>query len=195
MTPTEILEDEHRVIERVLDCLEEGAGRLDGGETVSTDFFLEAAEFVAGFADRCHHAKEEDILFAAMTARDMPQDTGPVAVMLQEHEQGRRYTAGFRNAAEQMKSGDAGAANDIVRNVFNYVNLLREHINKEDHVLYPMARQIIPDNAMQEVAAEFRRIVSDDERSGRSARYRALADRLAEYVRTLGGDRPQELSA
>ncbi|MFQ5549147.1 MAG: hemerythrin domain-containing protein [Woeseia sp.] len=195
MIPTEILEDEHRLIERVLDCLEEAAGRLDSGEVVSPDFFLEAAEFIAGFADRCHHAKEEDILFVAMTARDMPRDSGPVAVMLHEHEQGRRYTAGFRDAAERMKAGNAGAARDVVRNVFDYVGLLREHINKEDQVLYPMAGRIIPESEMQEVAEAIRRIVTEDEQSGRSARYRALADKLAEYVRSLSGDRPQELSA
>jgi hemerythrin-like domain-containing protein len=93
----------------------------------------------SGFADKCHHGKEEDILFVAMTAMDMPQDSGPVAVMLAEHDEGRQYTAGFRSAAEQMKNGDAAAAADVVRNVYDYVNLLREHINKEDRVLYPMA--------------------------------------------------------
>jgi len=182
MKPTEILIDEHRLIVEVLDCLEEAADRLDSGVEVSPDFFLDAAEFVAGFADRCHHAKEEDILFVAMTARDMPQDSGPVAVMLHEHEQGRRFTAGFRSAAEQMKSGDVAASADIVCNVFDYVNLLREHINKEDHVLFPMADQIIPSDAMQKVSEEFERVLTEDEKNGVPDKYRALAKKLGEYL-------------
>jgi len=182
MTPTEILIDEHRLIVEVLDSLEEAADRLDSGDDVSPEFFLEAAEFVVGFADRCHHGKEEDILFVSMTAMDMPQDSGPVAVMLQEHDEGRAYTAGFRSAAEQMKAGDATAAADVVRNVYDYVNLLREHINKENHVLFPMADQIIPAETMKEVSEEFERAVTADEKQGIPAKYKALAENLSDYL-------------
>lgn len=178
MTPTDILKDEHRLIEQVLDCLEDAAERLNIGEMVDPDIFLDAAEFVTGFADRCHHGKEEDILFVAMTARDMPQDSGPVAVMLHEHEEGRRLTAGFRSAAEQMKNGDASGSVDVVRNVFDYVNLLREHIAKEDNVLFPMAEQLIPADDMQEMSREFEQIAAEHEEDGRSARYRTLVARL-----------------
>ena len=182
MTPTEILMEEHRLILAVLDSLEEAAGRLDNGEDVDPEFFLDAAEFVSGFADKCHHAKEEDILFVAMTAMDMPQDTGPVAVMLAEHDEGRRYTAGFRSAAEQMNNGDTNAAADIVRNVFDYVNLLREHIMKEDNVLYPMAEQIIPIDAMARVSDEFQRVIDADGKNDIPEKYEALADKLGRYL-------------
>lgn len=180
MTPIQVLVDEHRLILAVLDSLEEAADRLDSGDPVDPEFFLEAAEFVSGFADKCHHAKEEDILFVAMTARDMPQDSGPVAVMLSEHDEGRRYTAGFRSAAEQMKDGDPSAAADVVRNVFDYVNLLREHIHKEDNVLYPMAEQIIPTDAMAEMTEAFQRVIDNDEKNNIPARYRALAEKLSD---------------
>jgi hemerythrin-like domain-containing protein len=182
MTPTEILKEEHRLILDVLNSLEEAADRLDSGGDVSPDFFLDAAEFVAEFADRCHHRKEEDILFVAMTARDMPRDSGPVAVMLHEHEEGRRFTAGFRSAAEQMKSGDAASRADVVRNVFDYVILLREHIHKEDYVLFPMADQIIPVAAMQELSESFQRVVTEDEKKGVPGKYRALAKKLGDYL-------------
>jgi hemerythrin-like domain-containing protein len=162
---------------------------------VNPDFFLDASEFIAGFADGCHHAKEEDILFVAMAARDMPEDTGPVAVMLYEHEECRRFTSGFRSAAEQMKSGDTNAAADLIQNVFDYVNLLREHIMKEDNVLYPMAEQVIPPDEMQRVSEEFRRILAEDEHSGLLSRHQALADKLNNYTNAETGDREQKLSA
>ena len=178
MTPTEILIDEHRLIVAVLDCLEEAAEQLDSGITVSADFFIDAAEFVAGFADKYHHGKEEDILFVALTARDMPRDSGPVAVMLYEHDEGRKYTAAFRSAAEQMKSGDEDAAADVVRNVFDYVNLLREHIMKENNVLFPMAEQIIPADTMREVRKDFQRVMDEGARNDIPAKYQALAEKL-----------------
>jgi hemerythrin-like domain-containing protein len=184
MTPTEILSDEHRLIGQVLDCLEEAAGRLEDGDEIDPEFFLDAAEFVTGFADRCHHGKEEDLLFVAMTARDMPQDSGPVAVMLHEHDTGRQFTQGFRSAAEQMKAGDAGAASEVVRNVFDFVNLLREHILKEDNVLFPMADQLLSGDEMQKLSREFERVTAADEASGRIGRYRTLAHDLSAALET-----------
>ncbi len=169
---------EHRLIEQVLDCLEDAAGRLEDGEEIGADFFIDAADFVVGFADGSHHRKEEDILFVAMTAKDMPEDSGPVAVMLHEHEEGRRFTAGFRSAAEQMKTGDTGAATDVIRNAFDYVNLLREHIFKEDNVLFPMAEQVLAADERQHVSREFERILAEDEKSGEFAKYQALVDKL-----------------
>jgi hemerythrin-like domain-containing protein len=178
VTATEILKAEHRLIEQVLGYLEKAAVRLDDGQSVDPDIFVDAADFIAGFADGCHHRKEEDILFVAMTARGMPQDTGPVAVMLHEHEEGRRLTGGLRTAAEQMKIGDTSASADVVRHVFDYVNLLREHIEKEEGVLYPMAEQVIPVGDMQKVSEEVQRIIEKDEQSGLLGRYQALADKL-----------------
>lgn len=181
MKATEILMQEHRLIEQVLDCLEDSASRLDDGEEISADFFIAAAEFAAGFADGSHHRKEEEILFPAMTERDMPNDSGPVAVMLQEHEEGRRFTAAFRAAAEQMRDGDTVATMDVVRNVLDYVNLLREHIMKEDNVLFPMAEQILDGGKMQEVSQAFEKIVAEDNASGHSAKYQALLDKLKTF--------------
>jgi hemerythrin-like domain-containing protein len=182
---TEILMQEHRLIEQVLDCLEDAARRLDDGERIEPQFFIDAAEFVAGFADGSHHRKEEDILFAALTARDMPADAGPVAVMMYEHEEGRRYTAGFRTAAESLKNGDTGAATDVVRNALDYVYLLREHIMKEDRVLFPMADQLLSGDDMQDVSRKFERVVAEDEENGQIARYKALADQLAAALQTV----------
>ena len=175
---------EHRVIEQVLDSLEEAAGRLDAGEQIAADFFIDAAEFISGYADGSHHRKEEDILFVAMTARDMPHDSGPVSVMLQEHEEGRRFTAAFHAAALQMKSGDSDAATVVVRNAFDYVNLLREHIIKEDNVLFPMAEQVIPDAQMQDVSQAFEQIFADDQDSGQTAKYHELALSLSATLNT-----------
>ncbi|MGE5602975.1 MAG: hemerythrin domain-containing protein, partial [Nitrososphaerales archaeon] len=65
MQATDILMEEHRVIERVLTSLERAAVRLDNGEAVRPGFFVDAADFVKGFADGCHHKKEEGVLFTA----------------------------------------------------------------------------------------------------------------------------------
>ena len=119
-----------------------------------------------------------------MIAKDMPQDRGPVAVMLQEHDAGRQYTQGFQSAAEQLRAGDAAAASDVVQNVFDYVALMREHIVKEDNVLFPMAEQLITGDDLQNLSREFALVVAEDEAQGETARYQALAQKLAVAVDT-----------
>ena len=60
---TDILKNDHRVIERVLGALEMGSARLRSGHPVRPGFFLDAADFIRGFADGWHHCKEERVLF------------------------------------------------------------------------------------------------------------------------------------
>ncbi len=66
MKATEILSSEHRIIESVLDTLDIGAGKLQRNEPIQLEFFLDTADFIKGFADGCHHRKEEGVLFKAM---------------------------------------------------------------------------------------------------------------------------------
>jgi len=128
MKATEILSSEHRVIERVIAVLESATNRLEAGQPVRAGFFLDAADFIKGFADGCHHAKEEGVLFKAMTASGLPQQGGPVGVMIMEHEQGRTFTRGMRAAAERLQNGDPAAAGEILSNARGYAALLRQYL-------------------------------------------------------------------
>ena len=115
MQATDILMSEHRVIERVIASLETAAARLEQGENVRPGFFLDAASFVTGFADGCHHKKEEGVLFPTLVANGLPQRSGPIAVMLTEHEQGRAYIRGLREAATQLDSAGPAASAQATR--------------------------------------------------------------------------------
>ncbi|MGD2134780.1 MAG: hemerythrin domain-containing protein [Gemmatimonadales bacterium] len=179
MKATKILMDEHRVIERVLDALERAAAAADDGEEIRPSFFLEAAEFIQGFADGCHHQKEEEVLFKAMTAAGVPVEAGPIAVMLQEHEQGRAYNRAMRRGAERWQGGDEGGRSEVVSAVRGYVALLRQHIQKEDQVLFPLAEDVIPASEHAHVTAQVERVELEEERSGAHERFLALAEKLA----------------
>lgn len=179
MRATKILMDEHRVIERVLHALERAAEATDAGEPVRPSFFLKAAEFIEGFADGCHHQKEEAVLFAAMTAAGAPTEAGPIAVMLQEHEQGRAYNRAMRRGAERWQGGDEGGRSEVVTAARGYVALLREHIQKEDQVLFPMAEDIIPASRHSQVTADVERVELEERQSGTHERYLTMAEKLA----------------
>lgn len=174
---------EHRVIERVLEALDVAVGRLERGGDIDPSFFLHATDFIRGFADGCHHQKEEGVLFKAMTAAGMPQGTGPIAVMLAEHEQARSYTRDLRDAAQRLQAGDDQAVPQVIQNARGYARLLREHIMKEDAVLFPMANDVIPATRHANVLAEFGRIEHEETGEGVHQKYLALADRLENEVK------------
>jgi hemerythrin-like domain-containing protein len=183
MKATEILMEEHRVIERVIASLEKATERLEKGERVPPDFFLDAASFITGFADGCHHKKEEGVLFKAMIANGMPSQGGPVNVMLAEHEQGRVYTRGMRAAAEKMQAGDDSARAGVIQNARGYAALLRQHIAKEDGVLFPIADRIIPLVEQGKVDEGFEHVEHEETGAGVHEKYLALAGKLEAELR------------
>jgi len=178
MKATEILMSEHRVIERVIASLEEAASRVSAGQAVRPGFFVDAADFIKGFADGCHHKKEEGVLFTTMSACGVPVEGGPIGVMLSDHEQGRVYTRGMRQAAQVLESGDPSAREELVTNARGYASLLRNHILKEDHVLFPMANKVIPIDQQDDVYEGFERVEHEETGEGVHEKYLALAEKL-----------------
>ncbi|MEZ5988086.1 MAG: hemerythrin domain-containing protein [Planctomycetota bacterium] len=138
--PVDPLIAEHDVILGVLAAAERRlVAERDRGTAYDATYWLDLARFLHGFADELHHAKEEAHLFPALTRCGLPEQGGPVAVMKQEHEQGRALVRGFRAAA---KADDQA---DTWRQVGLFVELLRQHIAKENQVLFEMARRLLPE--------------------------------------------------
>lgn len=185
MKATEILISEHRVIERVIDSLQVAAQQLESGAPVRAGFFLDASDFIKGFADGCHHRKEEGVLFRAMTLSGVPVQGGPIGVMLQEHELGRKYNRAMREAAQKMAAGDETARLAVVKAARSYIDLLRQHIAKEDGVLFPMAEQIIPADQHGDLVEDFEHVEHEETGEGVHERHLVLAERLEQEMRAL----------
>lgn len=149
----EMLMNEHREIERVLAALEVYADRVLTGELPPLEDLAEFGMLLREFADRCHHGKEEDILFAEMEAHGFTKDTGPLAVMLHEHEHGRRLVRALIEASQQ-NGWTPELRKSVVKDAREFVSLLRAHIQKEDHILYPMSENAIPQSRMDELAVQ-----------------------------------------
>jgi hemerythrin-like domain-containing protein len=144
---TRKLVDEHKLILRMLGVLERNAQATAEGRYRNYRFYLVAVDFIRSYADRYHHAKEEDVLFEALVANGMPRQNSPVAAMLMEHDQGRTYVKAMEEAALAAQAGAPGKDRAIADNALAYVALLREHIAKEDEILYPLAERIIQEAA------------------------------------------------
>ncbi len=182
MKATEILMAEHEVIKRVITALESAAAKLENGQALRPEFFIDAADFIKGFADGCHHVKEEQVLFKTLGDYGLPAQGGPVGVMLYEHELGRKYTRAMREAAQKLAAGDVSARADVVRNARGYAALLRQHILKENTILFPMADRVIPASEHDAVFERFERVEHEETGEGVHEKYLALAEKLEKEV-------------
>ena len=178
MRPTERLTEEHRSIELGLRVLEAICKKLESGDEVDPEHIEEIIEFIKGFGDKCHHMKEEELLFEAMERAGVPRDRGPLGVMLAEHDKGRGFVRGMSDALANYKLGDGGVAPVIVKNARDYIALLTGHIKKEDEVLYPLADERLSEEQQQELSAEFDRIDSETIGSDKIAVFHKVLNRL-----------------
>jgi hemerythrin-like domain-containing protein/ribosomal protein S27AE len=155
--PTEILSEEHQLILRALTIAREQADSLRRTGQVNRENIQKLVTFFRQFADKFHHAKEEDLLFIKMKQRGMPVDGGPIGVMLAEHQDFRGYLAAVADALSRSEDDDS-LRNLIIRNLSAYIEGLSQHIEKEDKILYPMADGILTDSDQLELQQEFLRV-------------------------------------
>lgn len=181
MSPIDTLTNEHRLIEKVLDALEAWTDAVLARE--ETDDKTELSRFVTfirEFADACHHGKEEDILFSALIEHGFPRQQGPVAVMLAEHHQGRALVARLEELARQDSPWTAEDRRSLAEVTQTYSALLRQHILKEDRVLYPLAQARLPGDTMANIADRFRHFEQEETGSGEHERLHQLAESLVD---------------
>lgn len=175
---TETLKHDHRIIERVLKVLERSIQRLEGGEPFEPSALAKALDFFQGFADKCHHKKEEDLLFPLLSKRGVPVEGGPIGVMLSEHEDGRRFLRGLREGLEKLDSEPEAAKRLIVENGAGYIQLLQSHIFKEDNVLFVMADNVLSADDQARLSEEFGHLEHRVVGHGVHERYLKLAEEL-----------------
>jgi hemerythrin-like domain-containing protein len=89
MKATRQLMDEHEGIKLMLNIIGNICQRLDNKEEIDSKTFDQVIEFLKVFVDKCHHAKEEELLFPALEKAGIAKEGGPIGMMLQEHEEGR----------------------------------------------------------------------------------------------------------
>lgn len=141
--PTAELREEHQIILRVLSVLRILITRHDAGKEFELQSFRTAVKFFKLFADACHHAKEEDLLFPALEARGIPREGGPIGVMLEEHRMARELTARMADALDAQAKGERDAERAFKEAARNYIALLESHIFKEDNVLFNLGDRVL----------------------------------------------------
>jgi hemerythrin-like domain-containing protein len=178
MLPTEDLINEHKAIKIMLSIMSKIADNIQSGKDYDTKDPAQIVDFLKTFADKCHHGKEETALFPALVLAGIPNENGPIGVMLHEHTIGRGYIKEISDAVEIYNTDPKGSKQVIAKVLTNYVNLLQNHIQKEENVLFPMANKVLTEKKQNEVFEQFEKIEEEVVGHGVHEQYHELLNQL-----------------
>lgn len=156
--PTDELRNEHKAILAMLKIMEAILIKKEAGTPFPLAHLEQITDFLKTFADRCHHGKEEDYLFPALEKAGIPREGGPIGVMLQEHAMGRDYTRGMVDGIAKLRNKEPQADYVITRNMEDYIQLLTQHIQKENNILFVMAEMHLEEGVQQEISLGFQKV-------------------------------------
>ncbi|MEW6141804.1 MAG: hemerythrin domain-containing protein [Chloroflexota bacterium] len=154
--PTDILSEEHREVLKILDGLDEVLDRMNIKADISR-----LQGYGKFFKDEIwtHFIKEEEGLFPEIE-KFLPRDSGPIGVMLAEHEYLRASNDRFQDAlARVIKNSNDGNAREVVKYEGQHIiSTLRQHIEKEDHILFMMANMHLDKNQNEKILRVFQKL-------------------------------------
>ena len=153
MRCTDILRRDHEVITRCLDVLQSLVERTNG-ERIDQDDAMTLLRFLRTFVDEYHHLKEESVLFPEVM-RTAEAEAGPLRHLLFEHNQERSLVEGLEDALHTGKSSD------FILFANRLTHRVRNHIQKEDGVLFPILDILISSPLDEKVCLEFEKIQLD----------------------------------
>ncbi len=178
---SQILVDEHDVILSVIEAVEIVAQSLDESSFPS-DFYTKAFDFFATFADKCHHGKEEAHLFPMLESRGILRHGGPVGCMLLEHVAGRNHVLQVGSALGRVEKGDLMARQTVKREALAFCDLLREHVQKENQILFVVGDQAMTEEDKELLIKKFECAEHSELPLGTHEKYVALAQELRVFA-------------
>jgi len=139
MLPIGPLMREHRLIERMVGVINVELTRMSEQKKPDPSFIDVAVDFFRTYADRCHHGKEEDILFKELAAKRLSEDDRKIMnELIEEHTHARKTVGMLREVKTRFVLGNERASGDIEAALRELTQLYPKHIEKEDkHFFYP----------------------------------------------------------
>ncbi|MEW6025806.1 MAG: hemerythrin domain-containing protein [Planctomycetota bacterium] len=169
--PINKLVDEHTLIKNFLALIPDIIRTVDINMEDGRQLIKDGVDFIRSYADRYHHAKEEDILFKYFDA-----NLDIIKVMNEDHQKGRGYVKG-------ILQGITVKDKRVIAEYLNgYRELLTEHIKKEDEILYPWMDQNLSTSQIGEMFGRFNE--TDGKFADTETKYRNFIKELSNKIQS-----------
>jgi len=175
MQPIGPLMHEHRDIERIIVLLQQEYGFIASGKEPELGRIDELCTLMREFADRCHHGKEEDILFRELEKKDLsPEHKRIIDELKAEHVDAREMLQGLLAAKEEFQKGNHRAVVAIQAQLEKITGLYPDHIRKEDKDFFHPCMEYFDKEEMDAMLAEFEAFEKRMDHDDYLARIKAL---------------------
>jgi hemerythrin-like domain-containing protein len=178
---TEDLMREHGVLNRLLLVFEEGLRRLHAKEEVSPEVFHHPATLVRKFVEDYHEKLEENFIFPEFEKRKKLTDL--VKTLRQQHEAGREVTDVILRNATGDRFGKEESRQELVRATHAFIRMYRPHEAREDTVLFPTFRKVVPAQRIKELGDQFEK---EEDRLFGDEGFEKTVDQVAAIEKQLG---------
>ena len=146
MLPVEALMKEHRLIERMIPPMRKELLKMEKTAAVDSKFIEIIVDFIRIYADRCHHGKEEGILFRELSNKPISNEHATMMKgLIEEHVYARKTTSNLEKANLRYANGDVEAREDVGKFLNDLAEFYTKHIEKEDkRFFYPSMEYFSP---------------------------------------------------
>ncbi len=179
MNAIRILEKEHKVILMVINGMESEARRIKAEDRLDTPHMARIIDFSRHFISACHHAKEEEYLFARLRACNLPDGNTLMDELIDEHQEGSSRIDRLDQGLGAAEGGDRETLPALSELLADYAALVRRHIDKENHILFPLADTLLSPEEQTDLVHAFDRIEMERIGPGEHEKYHELANELA----------------
>jgi hemerythrin-like domain-containing protein len=155
MMPVGPLMIEHRLIERMIEVMRKELINTEKGDNLNPHLIGLAVEFIQTYADKCHHGKEENILFRDLKKKNLQREHRRIMEeLIEEHRWGRETTKKLVEANLRYVNGEKEAARDIVNFTRELVIFYPKHIEKEDRHFFIPCMKYFTDEEKEHMLTE-----------------------------------------
>lgn len=155
MHPIEDITKEHGPVKLMLRILEKMNEMIADGMPVAKDDLDRAVVFLREFADKFHHAKEENHLFPIMKENGIREEVELIDMLIEEHAQARVYIANMSAAVDRQEESPAESLRTFLSNSEKYIELLDQHVDKENAVLFTDAHHSLSEDQLARLQEGF----------------------------------------
>ncbi|MEM0162421.1 MAG: hemerythrin domain-containing protein [Thermoproteota archaeon] len=184
MKATDILEEEHRIIEKGIMYLDFSVEAIRNKKEVKKEEFSKVLDFFSTFADKCHHLKEEKVLFPLLELRGILKEGGPIGVMLFEHEEGRKLVREMKEAFNSERKNTI-TNEQIAILASNYAEHLRSHIWKEENILFKLANEVLLEEDDEKIVSLFEEYEEKEVGYEKHKHYVEMINQLSAKIKVL----------
>lgn len=161
MKPTEDLMSEHKAITLMLNVMSNISESIKDKKVFYTNDVEKIVDFLSIYVDKYHRNKEESVFYPALLLTKCPTEEMPVGLLINEHSIGKGYLDEILCCVENCKIGSTFSGERIADCMANYVQLIQNHIRKEETDYFPLANKALSGEAQKEISKQFQ-LINDE---------------------------------